>query len=64
MPKIIEGEDIVLEIPMVASEELAHELLAEVKDTLELLKPWLPWAKDSYSLKDEMSLISRNVSVV
>ena len=58
MRKIIEGEDIVLEIPMVASEELAHELLAEVKDTLELLKPWLSWAKDSYSLKDEVSFLN------
>ncbi|MBR1600571.1 MAG: GNAT family N-acetyltransferase, partial [Alphaproteobacteria bacterium] len=57
MPQKIENDEIVLEIPQVASKELAQELLIEVKNTIELLKPWLPWAKDTYSLKDEMKFL-------
>ena len=58
MPQIIEDEEIILEIPQVATEELAQELLAEVRDSLELLKPWLPWATDEYSMKNEMSFLN------
>ena len=57
MPQIIEDEEIILEIPQVASKELAQELLVEVIDSLELLKPWLPWATDGYSMKNEMSFL-------
>ena len=58
MPQIIEDEDIILEIPLKPTKKLAEELLAEVKDTLELLKPWLPWATDGYSMKNEMSFLN------
>ncbi|MBQ8482363.1 MAG: GNAT family N-acetyltransferase [Alphaproteobacteria bacterium] len=57
MPQIMENDDIILEIPTSANEELAREIYAEVTDTIELLKPWLPWAKDTYSLKDEMKFL-------
>jgi RimJ/RimL family protein N-acetyltransferase len=57
MPQTIENEDIILEIPLIHTEELANELLAEVKDSIELLKPWLPWATDDYSMKNEMGFL-------
>ena len=59
MPQKIETDEIILEIPQVASKELAQELLTEVKDTIELLKPWLPWATDEYSIKNEMSFLKK-----
>ena len=57
MPQIIENEEIFLEVPVVASKELAQEIHAETMNSIELLKPWLPWAKDTYSLKDEMKFL-------
>ena len=59
MPQIIEDEEIILEIPQVASKELAQELLTEVTNSLELLKPWLPWAIDGYSMKNEMGFLKK-----
>lgn len=59
MPQIIENENIILEIPLEPSEELVQELLAEVKDSIELLKPWLPWASDDYSFEDEMKFLRK-----
>lgn len=58
MPQKIENDEIILEIPQTATDELAHEILAEVRDTLEFLKPWLPWATDEYSLKNEMNFLN------
>lgn len=57
MPQIIENDDIILEIPLVASQELAQEIYTHVLDTLEILKPWLPWAKDDYSMEDEKKFL-------
>ena len=59
MPQIIEGDDIILEIPLKPTKKLAEEIYAEVMDTQKLLHPWLPWAKESYSMKDEMYFLKK-----
>lgn len=58
MPQIIEDDDIVLEIPLNPSTELAQEIYSETMNTIEKLKPWLPWAKDDYSLEDEINYLN------
>lgn len=60
MPQIIEGDDIILEIPLRPTKKLAEELYEELIDTLDMLKLWLPWATDNYSLKDEMSFLKEH----
>jgi len=58
MPQIIENDDIVLEIPLDANQELTKEIYTEVIDTLEMLQPWLPWAKDGYSMENEKQFLT------
>ena len=39
----------------------AEEIYAEVRDNLEHLKPWMPWATDDYSLESAQFYIKNNL---
>ncbi len=39
----------------------AEELLEMVRDNLDILKPWMPWATDTYSLENSQYFIRANL---
>lgn len=49
-------ENLKLALPQV---EQAEELTALVRDNLEHLRPWMPWATDSYSIESAREWIQR-----
>jgi len=59
MPQHIEDDDIILEVPNVASKKLAKEIHAATMETLELLKPWLSWARDDYLVEDVIKYLRK-----
>lgn len=59
IPEIITTERLILQRPVV-SMELAREIYTAVMASLKNLEQWLPWAKPSYSLDDEMKYLTEN----
>jgi ribosomal-protein-serine acetyltransferase len=39
----------------------AKELLIVVRENLDILKPWMPWATDDYSIDSALDFINRNL---
>ena len=51
-------EEIELRLP---SEQSAEEATAVIRDNIEYLKEWLPWARDDYSIEDTREFTRRNL---
>ena len=49
MPESIETERLILRLPRAGDGAMVH---TSVRASIEQLKPWLPWATDSYSIDD------------
>lgn len=58
MPKEICSNDISLIFPENPAPEIVSEIYSAVMETMDLLKPWLPWATENYSLQDEINYLN------
>lgn len=59
IPEIITTERLILQRPVV-SMELAREIHTAVMASLKNLEQWLPWAKPTYTLDDEVKYLTEN----